>query len=306
MNEKLIAIVVPTLNAGEKWNTWIEAVKNQQYRINKVLVIDSDSTDDTREKAIAAGFDVITIKRSEFGHGKTRQECVNKLGEYSIIVFLTQDAILCSNDAIQELVKCFEDPGVAAAYGRQLPHKNAMLIEAHARIFNYPDNSYVRSLEDKKKYGLKTIFISNSFAAYRTEMLKDTGGFPEDTILGEDTYVVAKMLLSGKKVAYCANACVHHSHNYSMLQEFKRYFDTGIFHSREHWILDEYGFAEGAGKEFVKSELRFLLRRSPLLIPGAIFRTILRYTGYMLGRKEYYLPIRLKKILSLHPNYWQS
>jgi len=304
MSERSIAIVVPTLNAGDKWDTWIEAVRNQQYQINKVLVIDSDSTDETRQKGIAAGFDVIKIKRSEFGHGKTRQKCVDRLGDYSVIVFLTQDAILSSNNAIQELVNCFDDPEVAAAYGRQLPHKDSMLIEAHARIFNYPDISYVRSLEDRKKYGLKTIFISNSFAAYRTESLKETGGFPEDTILGEDTYVVAKMLLSGKKVAYCANACVYHSHNYSILQEFKRYFDTGTFHAREYWILDEYGYAEGTGKEFVKSELKFLFHRKPLLIPGAIVRTFLRYAGYMLGRKEYYLPASLKKKLSMHPYYW--
>ena len=306
MNEKKIAIVVPTLNAGKKWDAWIASVKNQLYQINKVLVIDSDSTDGTREKAIEAGFDVIKINRTEFGHGITRQKCVEELNDYSILIFLTQDAILCNENAVEELIKCFDDPEVAAAYGRQLPHKNATIIEAHARIFNYPDDSYVRKLEDKKISGIKTVFISNSFAAYRRKYLQEVGGFPKDTILGEDTYVVAKMLLAGKKVAYCSQACVYHSHNYTMFEEFKRYFDTGAFHSRENWILNEYGSAEGSGGEFVKSEFRYLLHSNPLLIPGAIIRTILRYTGYLLGRKECYLPAGLKRKLSMHPYYWRT
>ena len=42
---------------------------------------------------------------------------------------------------------------------------------------------------------MKTAFNSNSFAAYRRKALKDVGGFPINTILSEDMYVTAKMLL---------------------------------------------------------------------------------------------------------------
>ena len=66
------------------------------------------------------------------------------------------------------------------------------------------------------------------------------------------------MLLKGYKVAYSADAAVLHSHNYSMKQEFKRYFDLGVFLEKEHWILDTFGKAEGEGLRFVRSELAYL------------------------------------------------
>lgn len=40
-------------------------------------------------------------------------------------IFLTQDAILASPDALQQQVAAFDDPQVAATYGRQLAHANA-------------------------------------------------------------------------------------------------------------------------------------------------------------------------------------
>ncbi|BBM05676.1 hypothetical protein HAALTHF_27910n [Vreelandella aquamarina] len=87
--------------------------------------------------------------------------------------------------------------------------------------------------------------MSNSFAAYRREALLAAGGFPEGTILSEDMMAGARLLQQGWKLAYCADACVQHSHNYTLAAEFKRYFDIGVFHHREQWLLAWLGKAEG-------------------------------------------------------------
>jgi rhamnosyltransferase len=58
--------------------------------------------------------------------------------------------------------------------------------------------------------GIKSIFISNSFAAYRRSALLAVGGFRKDVIFGEDTVTAARLLLSGYQVAYSAQACVYH------------------------------------------------------------------------------------------------
>lgn len=42
------------------------------------------------------------------------------------------------------------------------------------------------------------------------------------------------MVLAGWYNAYCAEAKVYHSHNYTILQEVRRYFDTGAFHAMSH------------------------------------------------------------------------
>ena len=85
--------------------------------------------------------------------------------------------------------------------------------------------------DNRKRFGIKTVFVSNSFAAYRRRALMQVSGFPVDTVMNEDTYVAGKMLVSGWRIAYCADAQVFHSHDYSFLDDFKHYLDIGVFHT---------------------------------------------------------------------------
>jgi rhamnosyltransferase len=192
----------------------------------------------------------------------------------------------------------------SAAYGRQLPRPGAGPFEAHARLFNYPDRSEVRSMEDAKRLGIKACFFSDSFAAYRLDALEQVGGFPERAIVGEDVIVAAKLLKAGWKIAYVADACVYHSHDLTPLQEMRRYFDIGVFHARESWILREFGKPEGEGLRFLRSELRYLWQHAPWRIPESFLRAALKYFGYRLGRAERWLPLGLKRWLSLQKHFW--
>jgi rhamnosyltransferase len=296
-----IGLIVPTLNAGKLWTSWLEAFERQTRKPDYLLVIDSSSNDDTQDLARAHGFTVKVITRAEFNHGGTRQMGVDMMPEADIIAFLTQDALLANPDAIELLLAAFADESVGAAYGRQLPHRNAGPIAAHARLFNYPPESQLRGLEDRERFGIKTAFISNSFAAYRRSALMQAGGFPADTIMNEDTYVAGRMLASGWKIAYCADAQVFHSHDYRFLDEFKRYFDIGVFHTHTPWLQQLFGGASGEGRRYVLSELRYLLKRAPWLIPSALLRTALKLLGFKLGGS---LPRTVSPYFSLHRSYW--
>jgi len=200
-----ISIVVPTLNAAKDWERFVSALLNS-VAPPSVLIIDSESIDGTANLARVAGFRVCTIARSDFNHGGTRQLAAELLSDAEVLVFLTQDVVLADSSALARMLACFADPNVAAAFGRQLPRLGAAPIEAHARIFNYPAVSDVRTLASREELGFKTIFISNSFAAYRRDALMAVGGFPQDVIFGEDTITAAKLLLSGWKIAYVAEA----------------------------------------------------------------------------------------------------
>lgn len=299
-----VGLIVPTLNAGKLWQSWLKAFEQQTRKPDYLLVIDSSSSDDTAALARAQGFDVQVILKSEFNHGGTRQSGVNTLSGADIIVFLTQDALLANPDAIEKLLAAFEDERVGAVYGRQLPHRNAGPMGAHARFFNYPSESQLRSLEDRQRFGIKTVFISNSFAAYRRSALMQAGGFPVDTIMNEDTYVAGKMLIKGWKIGYCAEAQVFHSHDYGFVDEFKRYFDIGVFHTHTPWLQQTFGGASGEGLRFVISEQRYLLRHAPWLIPSAALRTGLKWLGFKLGALHRALPQAILRCFSLHKTYW--
>ncbi len=306
LESQSFALLVPTLNAGARWPDWISALQEQTLQPSRVLVLDSCSTDETVPLALHAGFDVAPIERSKFNHGGTRQQGIVLLDpSVEYVVLMTQDAILADRDALANLLTAFRDDLTGAAYGRQLPSLEANALASHARLFNYPDKSRTARLASREVLGIKTCFISNSFAAYRVADLRAIGGFPEGVILGEDAYVAARLLLGGKAIRYQADACVYHSHNYSATEEFRRYFDTGVFHAREQWLLDAFGDASGEGFRFVTSELRYLLRRAPWLIPSALLRTGLKLAGYRLGRAEGRFPLRLKRTMSMFKAYWR-
>jgi rhamnosyltransferase len=221
-----------------------------------------------------------------------------------ILIYMTQDAVCSGPDVLRSLLAVFADPLVAAACGRQLPRHGATAIEAHARIFNYPSLSEIRTLESRARLGIKAAFLSNSLAAYRRPALMQVGHFPDNVIFGEDMVTSARLLLAGYRVAYVAEAVIYHSHAYTMTQEFRRYFDIGVLHSRERWLLDEFGGAGGEGKRFVLSELSYLRKHDPRQIPSAFMRTVIKLIAYRLGREEAYLAPFVKRHLSLNSKYW--
>ncbi|EMR3046099.1 glycosyltransferase family 2 protein [Klebsiella pneumoniae] len=298
-------IAVPTYNGGKIWKEVITSIKRYAPQNLYVLVIDSNSKDDTAANALAAGFDVDTINGADFNHGGTRNIAVEKAQhEHDIIIFMTQDAIP-QQDFIINIIDAFKNEKVACAYGRQLPHVDANPLASHARYYNYPTKDYVCGYEDIPEMGIKTVFMSNSFSAYRISAFKKLGGFPSNTILCEDMYFTAKAVKAGFKVAYTANAVVRHSHNYTPMEEFKRYFDIGVFHADEPWIREEFGGAGGEGKRFILSELKYLLKSAPLWIPLALINNFMKILGYKIGQNYKKLPLSIVKKLSMHKRYWE-
>jgi rhamnosyltransferase len=279
-----IALIIPTLNAASLWEALLSGIRRQSLAPDEVVVIDSSSTDGTADRARAAGFSVIEIPRSVFNHGGTRQVAALAVPAADILIYLTQDAVLHGAESFRRLVGTFAEPAIGAAYGRQLPRQQASAIEAHARIFNYPPVSHVRSWDSRAALGFKSIFFSNTFGAFRRSALMSVGGFSPDANFGEDSLAVARLHRAGWKTAYVADALVEHSHAYSLAAEFRRYHEIGVFHERERWLVEEFGSAAGEGRRFVQSELRYLSAHAPLQIPSAMLRTLTKYIAYRAGR----------------------
>lgn len=299
-------IIIPTLNAAEYLKILFPLLAEQGVPLTNICVVDSASDDETVAMALDFGASVTIIPRKDFNHGGTRRMASELDLGTEILVYMTQDAIPADAQAIQNLVAAFADPSVGMAYGRQLPRKEARAIETHARLRNYPDTSEIRSFEDRHRLGARTVFCSNSFAAYRRSALIAAGNFPQDAFFAEDQIVAARLLKMGWKLAYQADAQVYHSHDYSIREEFKRYFDVGVFHARNRAILDDFGAVEGEGFKFVCSELKFLWPREPLSIPSALVRTLAKYIAYKIGNRESMLPTNVKISLSMQPFYWRK
>jgi rhamnosyltransferase len=300
-------VVIPVRNGGARWREAAEALRQSVPDTSLVVVVDSGSTDGSDRVAGDSGFELLRIDPKTFNHGRTRQMAIERFcADRELVVLLTHDAVPDDPHALGELLAAFADPEVGAAYGRQLPHRDARPFDAHIILFNYGAHSETRSLADAPRLGIKAAYLSNSFAAYRISALRACGGFPDHLILGEDAAVAVKMLLSGWKVRYCAAARVRHSHSYTTLQELQRYFDFGVMHTQLPELLRNFGMAEGEGARFVMSELRYMATRAPWLLPLVPLRNAAKYVGYRLGRTYRRLPHSACRRLSMTKIYWDG
>lgn len=297
----MISVIIPTFNAAGYLDAQLSALLHQTTKNLEILIIDSSSSDATLEIARSHNVRAMVIPKDEFEHGGTRT-LAGKQANGELLVYLTQDAMPVNECAIQYLLRpLYEDRNVGVTYGRQIPYYKATVFAKHLRSFNYPGTSYIRTLADKPTYGIKTAFCSNSFAAYRRDALENVGWFKEKLILGEDMHVCAKMLLKGFKLGYVSEAMVYHSHNYSLSEEFRRYFDTGVFHKTEKWLLEEFGNPAGEGIRHLRSEVSFLISNGFFyLLPLSLLRNFLKLLGYKLGYHYDSLPGGIVKQLSMH------
>jgi rhamnosyltransferase len=296
-------VVIPTLNAAGYWSRIKKALEKQGIAPDHVLIVDSSSSDNTCDLVRQAGYRLKVIPKESFRHGATRQLAAELMPKADFLVYLTQDAS-CGERSLENLLEVFNNPKVGGCYGRQLPRAEAGAIERHGRLFNYPATPALRTFQDRKELGFRAAYFSNSFAAYRRTAFDEVGGFPRHTIVSEEVTVAARMLIAGWTIAYQADATVIHSHDLTIHHEFSRYFDIGVHHGREQWLLEEFGDAGGEGRAFIRSETRFLLKNKPSLLPLAMVRNASKWCAYQLGRHERYLPQDLKEALSAQQGFW--
>ena len=254
-----VGIVIPTYNAGREFAALLHDLSCQTVQPQHRIVIDSGSADDTARTAHDFGWAVATIPKEEFSHGGTRQQAVDILLQQNpsleIVIFLTQDVKMPQANSLEKLLAAFQQQEIGAAYGRQLPHIGASIYAAVDREFNYPPQSRIKSIRDVSELGIKTTFLSDSFAAYRVSVLLEIGGFPKINIC-EDMYIAGKILLNGYETAYVAEAAVRHSHEPVPLEIWRRYRAMGSFQKNNPWIVQNFGKVGGEGIKLLKYQLQ--------------------------------------------------
>lgn len=300
-----VTVVIPTLNAGRLLPRIFQSLKKQTVPCETV-VIDSSSSDNTRALAQSFGAKTVTIRQEDFDHGATRSLAA-QYAQGDIVIYVTQDAVPADEHALEKLIEPFRNPQVGAAYGRQLPDPDASPFAAHMRLFKYPAGARLKSMQDKDKYGIETPFLSDSFSAYRKEALQKIGFFKHGIIFGEDVHAGARLLLAGYQIAYVPEAAVYHSHNHTMAEECKRYFDTAVFYRSEAWLGEAFGGNNGEAWRYIRSEFAYLLKLKDWLRLIEFFpRTALRVVGFGLGSSYRILPRAVCRRLSANPGWWDA
>jgi len=224
-----VSVVIPTKNGGNLFRSVLAKLREQEYQGNfEILVIDSSSSDNTVEFAKEFGAKVVVIPPGEFNHGLTRNYGIS-LATAEIIILMTQDALPANNKLIHHLVASFADEAVAGVYARQLARPEADILTKR-NLENWltgRTQPEVRQMADIDTYEKllpleKYLFCNfdNVCSAVRKAVWEKVAFTKND--FGEDIDWCLRTLKLGWKIIYQPEAIVVHSHERSVLYEYKR------------------------------------------------------------------------------------
>jgi rhamnosyltransferase len=277
-----ISVIIPTLNASLYIEKLLSILQAQDTKYLELIIIDSSSEDNTVDIAKRFATKTMVIPRHTFNHARTRNIAAME-AKGDILIFMTQDALPLDNTLLRNLTTPLQISDIAATFGKHIPRSDASPLEIFARQFNYPETGSIKGIDDIKKYGIKTFFFSNVCSAIKKDLFLKVGMFPEDVRANEDMLMAAKLILNGYKVAYIPEAKVIHSHNFSLLQQFRRYYNIGSSLKNNSWIL-KYTLPEDEGIRIVKEQISFVLKRHDYLwIPYIFLDSVTKYAGYKMG-----------------------
>lgn len=225
----LCSVVIPTKNGGDLFLDVLQGLQQQTCRdAMQLIIVDSGSTDDTVMHAERAGAIVHRIPPEQFNHGATRDLGIS-LAESDKIVLMVQDAVPFDHYLIERLVAALDAPGVAAAYSRQLPRPTADVLtkrnlnewltgRVDRTVRTIQNLSAYEALSAQEKYF--TCNFDNVCSATNRSVWENIKFGPVS--IGEDVDWAERVLKAGYAIVYEPSAVVVHSHERSLLYEYKR------------------------------------------------------------------------------------
>ena len=305
-----VDVIIPVYRPSQGFLKLLEMLGKQTLKAEKIILINTEQkyfdelTEGTNLLNQYHNLVIRHISKEEFNHGRTRNLGAS-LSDSPFFIMMTDDALPVDEKLIERLLAPFEEESVGMTYARQVPARGCGVIECYTRSFNYPAVSHVYTVKDLPTKGIKTFFASNVCAAYRKSIFQELGGFIDNTIFNEDMIYARGVINKGCGIAYAADACVAHSHNYSGLQQFERNFDLGVSHAQHPEVFANLS-TESEGIRLVKQTCAYLLReKKPLLILKLVWQSGCKYAGYFLGKRYGHLPKRLVRLFSMNKGYWK-
>ena len=229
-----ISVIIPVKNGGEQLSALLGMIRSQRkVQDVEIIVIDSESTDNSVPIAKDFGARVIRIPQREFNHGRTRNLGVaESSGDY--LVFTVQDAIPINNYWFYNMICPFiEYPELAALSCKQF-------IKPEADLFSLWMNSQIPPFDRDVIYSLsgdlkgidwrffdsatkrRLTFFDNVSSCIRRGVLKEIEF--SSLINAEDIDFGIKLLETRRPIGYLTSTGVYHWHERGADYVFKRHY----------------------------------------------------------------------------------
>jgi rhamnosyltransferase len=296
MTAPKVSVVLPTLNGAATLPALLAALARAAARHPlEIVAIDSGSRDGTTDLLRAAGATVLDLGGRPFGHASARNRAA-ALAHGEVLLYLTQDVEPVGDDWLDPLLAALEVPGVAAAFGRQVP-RGASPEEAFMVAANYgPEPRTITPEALRGSFGPGATWFSHAFGASKRAVW-EVLPIP-DIVMSEDQAWARDVLRAGQSISYVPDAAVYHGHRLSFGRAFRRNFDSGS--SLE--VLGLTGGVWSAGLSHLAEELRWISAQHglPAAAHAAVYEAV-RMVGFQCGRMERAMPRAVARRLGEAP-----
>ncbi len=248
----------------------LSGLREQRGVEARILFIDCDSTDGSREVAESMGVRLLDWDPKKYVPGRVLNHGMEQT-ESEIAAFINADAVPLHDDALQTLIAPLADPSVAATFARQVARPDA---DPLTKL------DYARAFGDAPVPTRLGTFFSMAASAIRRDVWSSMP-FDPDLRYSEDVDWTTRAAALGYEIRYVPEARFEHSHAYDLRGHFKRRKGEG----RADTAIHRLGRASVV-TDFARPLVGSLLRdaRAGAARPEVAVTRMVQAAGYFVGR----------------------
>jgi biofilm PGA synthesis N-glycosyltransferase PgaC len=198
--EQRLTVLVPAYDEEQTIGETVRSLREQTLAPGRILVIDDCSTDRTAEVARDAGATVLRPPANTGSKAGAQTFALARV-ETELVMAVDADTTLAP-DAIEKLLPALDDPEVAAACGFVLPRHVRTIWERGRYVEYMLAFGFFKRIQDS--FG-KPLISSGCFSVYRTNELRDLGGWSTRT-MAEDMDLTWSLYREGHSVRFVPEA----------------------------------------------------------------------------------------------------
>ena len=271
MKKPLVSIIVPTKNSSEFLGQCLQSIKNQTYKNIELIVVDNNSTDNTKE--IARKYTKLL-----FNKGPERSSQKNygiKKSEGKYLFFIDSDMELTPTiikDCVEIIVSSKKIGGVV------IPERSI------------GNSFWVKVRDFERSFYAGTEIESARF--FRKDLVKKVSGFDENIIFFEESILPQKIEKLGYNVkTRISSEISHHEDDFSLLNWLKKkyyYGKTANPYIKNHKTISHNQTSLLFRYSLFFKNVRFF--KNPILALGTLFLKAMEFLfagiGYLRGKIE--------------------
>jgi cellulose synthase/poly-beta-1,6-N-acetylglucosamine synthase-like glycosyltransferase len=227
-----ITAIVPAYNEAASITATVHSLQRQSVAVTEIIVVDDFSTDGTGDIARELGAKVVRPPQNT-GSKAGAQTFALPFVRTEFCMAIDADTQLAP-DAVEKIMAAMQDETVAAACGSVLPRYVRTVWERGRYIEYMFAFTFFKQIQD---FFGKPMISSGCFSAYRTDILRNVGGWSNRT-MAEDMDLTWSLYTAGHAVRFVSDAVCYpiEPHNYHYLSKQLRRWSHGFVQNvRLHW-----------------------------------------------------------------------